>query len=138
MRSAVPKFPSEAWAEAFRVEINQSPAYAEAARAWEGDFLLLVLPDARAPKGEGIYLDLFHGTCRAARYVSDPGSVSPEYVYEGKREHWARLMRREIEPVRSLLGGTFRLRGNLLKAARFQRAAKEMVEAGIRVPTEMD
>jgi putative sterol carrier protein len=132
----VPKFPSEAWAEAYRTELNASAAYAEAAQAWEGDFLLLILPDPRAPKGEGVYLDLYHGSCRAARYVSDPATVSPEFVYEGRREDWERMMRRELDPVRSLLAGTFRLRGNMLKAARFQRAAKEMVEAGTRVPVE--
>ena len=131
----MPKFPSPEWAEAYAKEINASPAYAEAARAWEGDFLFLIRPDDRAPHGEGIHLDLANGVCRGARYVDDPSTVHPEFTYEGRREDWERLLRRELDPVRAILGGTFKLRGNLLKAARFQRAAKEMVDAATRVPS---
>jgi len=31
-------FPSDAWAKAFMEDLNQSEAYLEAAKNWEGDF----------------------------------------------------------------------------------------------------
>jgi putative sterol carrier protein len=132
----MPKFPSEAWALELCRRLNASAAYAESARAWEGDFLLLVAPDATAPLGEGIHLDLAQGRCRSARYVADPPSVSSEFVYRGARPDWERLLRRQIDPVKSLFDGTFKLQGNLLKAMRFQRAAKEMLECATEVPLD--
>jgi putative sterol carrier protein len=132
----VPTFPSLEWALAFCEGLNRNPEYAEAAKAWQGDFLLKVTPDAQAPTGRGVYLDLAHGRCLKAEYVPDPSAVSAEFVYEGSRESWARLLRREIDPTKSLFDGTFRLRGNLAKAARFTRAAKTMFETAAEIPTD--
>jgi putative sterol carrier protein len=132
----MPKFPSAAWAAEYAQKLNENPAYAEAARAWEGDVMLLVLPDAIAPNGEGVRLDLFHGRCRSAEFVPDPRAARTEFTYEGSRGNWDRMLRREIDPVKSILDGTFRLRGNLAKAMRFTRAAKEMVETATLVPSD--
>lgn len=130
------KFPSSEWAEALRVSLNANAAYAAAAHAWEGDILFLVTKDAVAPNGEGVYLDLSQGTCRSARFVPDPTGVSSEFVYEGSRANWARLLRHEVDPVKAILDGTFRVRGNLAKLMRFTRAAKELVETAANVPTD--
>jgi putative sterol carrier protein len=130
----MPKFPSAAWAEAYRARLNANPAYQEAAKAWDGDILLLVTPDGAAPQGEGVLLDLHHGECRAATFVPDASNARAEFTYRGSRENWGRMLRREIDPVRAILDGTFKLQGNLLKAMRFQRAAKEMVETATQVP----
>jgi putative sterol carrier protein len=130
------RFPSNEWADAYREALNAEPEYAEAARAWEGDILLLVRADAAAPNGEGVHLDLFHGTCRGATFVPDPRALTSEFVYEGSRSDWARLLRHELDPVTAILDGTFRIRGNLAKAMRFTRAAKVMVETASKIPTE--
>lgn len=131
------KFPSSEWAAAFRTAINANSEYAESAGAWEGDILLLVRPDAEAPHGAGVLLDLFHGTCRKATFVADAAEVRSEFVYEGGRDAWRRLIRRELDPVKALLDGTFRLRGNLAKAMRFTRAAKALVETAAALPASV-
>ena len=113
------RFPSAEWAQLFQTALNANPQYADAAKAWEGDILLLVAPDPIAPKGAGIHLDLFHGTCRSARYTDDPTSVSSEFTYTGKREDWARLLHGELDPVQAILKGTFRIGGNVPKLMRF-------------------
>ncbi len=129
-------FPSAAWAEAFRIAVNQNEAYRDAARAWEGDIVFLVRPpDAQAP-APGIHLELAHGTCSAATFHPDARAVASEFVYEGSPENWARLLRGEVDPVKSILDGTFKIRGNLAKAMRFTRAAKELVETAARIPAD--
>ncbi len=130
------RFPSAEWASAYREALNAEPEYADAARAWEGDILLLVRPDDTAPNGEGIHLDHYHGSCRAATFVADPRAVPSEFVYEGSRADWGRMIRREIDPVKSILDGTFRIKGNMAKAMRFTRAAKVLVETAGKIPTE--
>ncbi|MCI4344489.1 MAG: SCP2 sterol-binding domain-containing protein [Thermoplasmata archaeon] len=131
------KFLSQEWADQFRAALNANAAYHEAGAAWEGEILLLVLPDERAPKGEGIFLDLGAGACRDARYVPDAVERQCEFVYQGARSDWARLLRREVDPVRALFDGTFRIKGNLAKAMRFTRAAKELVDTVAQVPGEI-
>jgi putative sterol carrier protein len=130
-------FPSAEWAVEYRTAINANRTYAEAAKAWEGDILLFVLPDSGHPYGEGVYLDLAHGICREARYVSDRSPVSSEFVYQGTRENWARMVKGELEPVKAILDGTFQIKGNLAKALRFTRAAKELVETAANIPASV-
>ena len=131
------KFLSQAWADQFRSALNSSSSYRDAAAAWEGEILLLVVPDEISPKGEGIYLDLARGECRKAEYISEAGDRACEFVYQGKRSDWARLLHREIDPVKSLFDGTFRIKGNLAKLLRFNRAAKELVESVAGIPAEI-
>ena len=130
------KFPSAEWAAAYQGALNTNPAYKEAAAAWEGDILLLVKPaDPNAP-APGVLLALSHGECSSATYHADARAVASEFVYEGTPENWQRLLRREVDPVKAILDGTFRIRGNLAKAMRLTRAAKELVETASQVPTE--
>lgn len=128
------KFPSEEWAAEFRRLINQNDAYRAAAQAWEGDILFLVRtadPNAAAP---GVHLALAHGECSAATFYADARAVSSEFVYEGTPENWQKLLAGKVDPVNAILDGTFRIKGNLAKAMRFTRAAKELVETAAKVP----
>ncbi len=132
------RFPSAEWAKAFRQALAQRPEYKEAAHAWEGDLLLRVLPPAGAPgPAPGVLLDLWHGECRAASFLEDSSSTVSEFVYEGTRENWARVLRGELDPVKAILDGTFKIRGNLAKAMRFTRAAKELVETAATLPADV-
>jgi putative sterol carrier protein len=130
------KFPSAEWAEAYRQALNANPAYREAAAAWEGDILLLVKPADPNAAAPGVLLALSHGECSGATYHEDARGVSSEFVYEGTMENWQRLLRHEVDPVKAILDGTFRIKGNLLKAMRFTKAAKELVDTASQVPTE--
>jgi putative sterol carrier protein len=126
-------FPSANWAAAFQTALNENTAYAEAAKAWVGDILLLVQPaDASAP-APGVLLDLANGTCRAATFYPDARTIASEFVYVGSPENWGRLVRHELDPVKAIMDGTFRVKGNLAKLMRFTRAAKELVETASNV-----
>ena len=130
-------FPSQEWAEIFQLRLNTNPAYAEAAAAWEGDILLLVLPDAPGAPAPGIHLDLSHGQCREARFLVDGQQTESEFVYQGRRENWSKLLHHELDTVKAILDGTFQVKGNLAKAMRFTRAAKELVETAAGIPADL-
>ncbi|MCI4355161.1 MAG: SCP2 sterol-binding domain-containing protein [Thermoplasmata archaeon] len=130
------RFPSQEWADRFRAALNANTEYAEAARAWEGDILFLVAPDTAAAKGEGVLLALSHGQCGSAAYVSDPVGVASEFVFEGRREDWTRLLSGELDPVKAILRGTFRIRGNMAKLLRFNRAATLLAATAASISTE--
>lgn len=130
------KFPSPEWAAAYRTALNSSAAYCDAAAAWVGDVLLLVRGSDAAAPTPGVLLELAHGECSAATFHADARAVTSEFVYEGSRENWERLVRGEIDPVKAILDGTFKIRGNLAKALRFTRAAKELVETAAGIPVD--
>lgn len=129
------EFPSAEWAAAYRKALNENSAYREAAKAWVGDILLLVRPADAHAAAPGVHLELADGGCQAATFHADGRTVTSEFVYEGTPENWQRLMRHELDPVKAILDGTFRVRGNLAKLMRFTRAAKELVETASNVPS---
>jgi putative sterol carrier protein len=101
----VAKFPSPEWAELFHAAVNASAEYADAARAWEGDVLLRVLPDEGLTFPSGIQLDLDHGACRSAVYVPDARGGETEFAFEATARDWQRVLRKEADPVKAVLSG---------------------------------
>lgn len=130
------KFPSEEWANAFRSALNANPRYVEAARQWEGDVLLRVVPSVPGSPKPGIQLALAHGQCGGATFLPDSGSVSSEFIFEATEENWRKILRHELDPVAAILDRTIRVQGNLAKLLRFTRAAKELVDTAAEIPTE--
>ena len=129
------QFPSQEWATAFMAAINANEAYRAAAQAWQGDILFLVKGADTNAAAPGVHLALAHGQCSEATYHADARSVSSEFIYEGSPENWQKLLKGDVDPVKAILDGTFRIRGNLAKAMRFTKAAKELVETASKVST---
>lgn len=131
------KFPSWEWAMEFQARLNANPTYAAAAQAWEADFLLRVILDDPASASPGIRLDLAQGKCRAATYLADTREAASEFVFQGTPSNWRRLLRHEVDPLKAIVDGTFQLKGNLAKAMRFSRAAKELMDTASGIPSEV-
>ncbi len=129
-------FPSQEWIDRFQDELNRNAVYEEAARTWEGDFLFLVQPEGALSQPVEFYLDLFHGKCREALMLDTPGARTAAYSLEGPYGQWRKLIAREIEPIKAVLGGSLRIKGNTLKIMRYTTAAKELVRTATEIPTE--
>jgi putative sterol carrier protein len=130
-------FPGKDWLKAYVCQINSSKAYAECAVNWEGDVTFpfeaepLLLPDP-------IYswLDLWHGKCRAARYDVPPeeGDLA-QFVIRAPYSRWKQVIRRELDPVRGMMQGKLKVRGDLHVIVRHVKAADELVRIAGQVPT---
>jgi len=129
-------FPSAEWVAALKDAINTHAAYREAAKQWEGDFWFIVEPDAPNESRTLIYVDLWHGECRAAHIAADESAHQPEFRINGTRKNWMRVLRREVDPIRALLTNTLKLKGNMAKVMRNVKAAQELVIAATKVETE--
>jgi putative sterol carrier protein len=123
------KFPSPPWVEAFEKEINSSDAYANAAKTWEGDITLVI------EGGPGIYLDLWHGKCRAAEFMTDPDGKSPEFKITTDMEKWKRVLAGKLDPVQGMVTRQIKLDGNLVKIMKNVKAAQELVRCATKVDT---
>lgn len=132
---AIP-FPSEAWVQQMMADLNQSEAYREAAKNWEGDFLFVIEPGGRLEKTTRLYMDLWHGKCRAARVVDDQEELKTAFRLTGSIEVWKKVMTGQLDPMQAMMTGRLKLQGNMAVVMRNVRAAKVLVESCTRIETE--
>lgn len=128
------RFPSAEWAHLLHEAINASEEYAVAAKAWEGDVLLRILPEETGTAPPGIHLDLAGGACRAATFVPDSRETESEFVFEATGPAWGQILGGEVDPVRAVLSGQVKIRGNFAKAMRFTKASTLLVQIASAIP----
>jgi len=131
----MPKFFSEEWVKEYVKVINKSEEYAKAAKDWEGDFLFVVEPDNG---GETLYayINLYHGKAKDGFAVKDPSKINAAYEFRGKLSDWKDLLDGKIDPIRGLITGKFKLKGNMAKVMRYAKAAKILVDLTKKIETE--
>ena len=131
-------FPSEEWVEVFGERINGSDDYGEAARDWEGDisFVFEAEPDRNLPQDVWAWLDLWHGECRSSRLVGAAEGEVAKYVIRAPYSRWKEIVQGELDPIKAMMQGKLKLRGDLAMIVRYARAANELVLLTQTVPTE--
>lgn len=134
----MPEFPSEAWLVEFVERINSSPSYREAAAAWEGDVALVIEaePDKGVPEDVWAWVDLWHGECRDSRIVPAEEGERARFVVRAPYSRWKEVIRKELDPVKGMMQGKLRLKGDLPTIVRHVKAASELVNLAGTVPTE--
>ena len=131
------KFPSQEWTAEYAEKLNAIMSYEEAGMIWEGAITFVVQRDGDFSGDAFIYLDLYHGKCRSAKFsLAESDLPTPEYKYAGPYGNWRKLINKEIDPIQGLLTGKFKLQGSMMKIMRFTKAAKEMVSTASSVQTE--
>ena len=131
------EFPREEWFHALAGKIAGSQAYHEAASDWEGDiaFVIEADPERGVPHDVWGHLDLWHGTCRSGTVVTPERGADAEFVISATFRRWKDVVRGELDPVRAMMQGKLRVRGDLPKILRYVQAAHELVVICGTVPT---
>ena len=130
---AVP-FPSQAWAEQLQQALNASRAYQRVAQSWEGD-LLLVIDDAGTPR-HGLYLDVWHGTCRQATYVADLQNKKAAYTISATLATWHKLLAGELDPMHGMMTRHLQVEGSIVKLLQYMPAAQELIRCATQIEVE--
>lgn len=120
-------FPSQAWADQFKAALNNSEAYRSAAHNWEGDLLLALEGNG------GLYLDLWHGACREATYLTDNGGKKAAYTITATMESWRKVLAGQLEPMQGIMSRQLKMEGNLVKLMQHLKAAQELVNCAAQV-----
>jgi putative sterol carrier protein len=135
----VPDFPSKEWLDAYVERINQSAEYREAAATWEGDisYVFEAEPDKGVPEEVWVWLDLWQGECRDARYDLGPDEgAKARFIIRAPYTRWKEVIRKELDPVKGMIQGKLKLQGDLPTIVRYVKAANELVNLAAGVPTE--
>lgn len=132
------RFPSEEWVALFVDAINASDSYRAAAANWEGDiaFVFEAEPDRGVPEDVIAWLDLWHGECRAGRIVTREEAANARYTIRAAYSRWKDVLNGDLDPVKGMMQGKLKLRGDLPTIIRHVRAANELVNVTGTVPTE--
>jgi putative sterol carrier protein len=131
-------FPSDEWVTIYKDRINASSEYREAAATWEGaiSFVFEAEPDRGVREDLWAYLDLWHGECREARMIDPQEGDRAPYVIRAPYSRWKDVVRGDLDPVKGMMQGKLKLRGDLAMIVRYVRAANELVNLTTQVPTE--
>jgi len=108
------RFPSDEWTKTLMDRLNDSAAYAEIARNWEGDLTFQVEnPDQSVTV---LYLDLWHGKCRQAFLVKpeDQPHLTPAFRLSAPLENFIKVLRGELDPVQAMITGKVKVQGNMV------------------------
>jgi putative sterol carrier protein len=133
----VPTFPTDEWFQALVVLINGSEEYRDAAAGWEGDiaFQVLAEPDRGFPETVWGYLDLWHGTCRGGGVVSETEAAGAAYTLTAPYTRWKDVVLGDLDPIKGMMQGKLRVRGDLPRIVREVRSASELVRLTGEVDT---
>jgi len=119
--------------------LNTNPAYEEAAKTWEGDFIFIGRNSETNDIVGAAYFDLWHGKCRSANTIQDietMDGITPEFIYDGKISNWKLVLEKKLDPIQGLMTGKFKLTGNMSKVMRAVKAAQELVNTTMQLETE--
>jgi len=124
---------TQEWADAAMQELNSSQTYKEAAKNWEGDMYVIIEPDATFKHRIIGYFDLWHGDCRSASVVRDESEKSPQYTISGPYPIMKQLLEKKLDPVKAMITGKLKVKGNMGQIMRMPRAALEFTNCVSKV-----
>ena len=134
-------FPGAEWGTLYMEEINRSAEYADAAATWEGDLVFVYErePDKGVPDDVFAWLDLWHGKCRGVEMLSgpdDPKATAAKFTIAAPYSRWKSVMKGELEPVKAMMQGKMKVKGDLPTIVRYVKASNVLVDLAGKVPTE--
>jgi len=127
---------SPEWLAKFAEAINTSPAYAQAAKTWEGDFYIIVDQGDNLEEEIIMYLDLWHGKCREALVAKDRSAKNPAFLISAPEPAWRKVVEKKLDPIQGMMTRQLKLKGDMVKVMRAVKAAQELVNCTTRIPTK--
>jgi putative sterol carrier protein len=129
-------FPTEQWLRALMEKLNNDEHYAQIARNWEGDMLIIIEPSGVMDQERQWYLDLWHGKCRDAYALDDPKSVQPSVTLRGPYDTFLGIFRGEMDTLQALWTRKIGVQGNMALLMRsvptvleFVRCCREITDS---------
>ena len=131
-------FPSDEWVAAYKDAINANPAYKAAGADWTHGVVALVIKAAppALPNDIGLWLDLDRGACRDAKIVTLDEAMKAPFCITGDYPRWKAVFRKELDPIKGMMQGKLKLKGDLPTIVRAVKASQQLVETCGMVDTK--
>ena len=126
-------FPGPEWLKALDQKLNSDEKYAQIARKWEGDMLIVIEPSGPIKEQLFYYLDLWHGTCRKAEILPEIGGIKPAFILTASYENLVKIVKGDLDPMQAMMTRKLKVQGNMAVMMRnvpvvldFVRCAREV------------
>ncbi len=133
------RFPSDEWVEAFGTVINNSEEYKIGGKDWTYGVTALVVkaqPEIGLTEDFGIWLDLHQGACREASHCTVEKAQTAPFCIWGDYARWKQVIHKELDPVKGMMQGKLKLKGNLQIIVKNVKAAQALVSCASQVPSQ--
>ncbi len=131
-------FPSEEWTEAYKDAINADPEYKKAGAAWTAGALAFVVkaePAAKLEEDTAFILDVHEGVCRKAWLADMDEAQKQPFVITGSYAQWKAVINKQLDPIKGMMQGKLKLKGNLPMIVRHVKASQVLVENASNIDT---
>jgi putative sterol carrier protein len=130
-------FPSPEWLQALYDKLNSDERYAQIAKTWEGDMIVVIVPNGPLNEKQLYYLDLWHGTCRKTEILKEMPSVMPKFVLTATYDNISRIMKGELDPMQAMLTRKLQVHGSMAYMMRNVPTVLDFVRCAREVTTEI-
>ncbi len=131
-------FPSAEWLNYLQVKLNSDSHYNEVAKRWEGDLVFDIQPAGSLPEPLVMYLDLWHGKCRAVEYGADLSKYSkPTFILRSPYDNFTGILLGKLEPMTAMMTNKLRVSGSLTYMMRNVPTVLDFVRCAREITTEI-
>ncbi|HAE58886.1 MAG TPA: hypothetical protein DCG54_05100 [Anaerolineae bacterium] len=130
-------FPSAEWLDAFKNKLNSDQRYAQVAKNWEGDMYFVIDPEGNLAEQMVMYLDLWHGECRAVEMVDDIAKYSPAFSLKAGYNNFAGVLTGKLDPMQAMLTRKLDVKGNMAVMMRNVPTVLDFVRCAREVTSEI-
>ena len=107
------KFPSPEWLSELNQKLNTDSKYAQVARNWEGDMIIVIEPSGLLKETVTYYLDLWHGQCRNSYIIQSGQQAKAAFTLKAPFDNYVKLLKSELDPMQALLTRKIGVQGNM-------------------------
>jgi len=126
-------FPSLDWLNELDAKLNTDTRYADIAKKWEGDMVILIEPEGNLKEQRIFYLDLWHGKCRGVAELKDISEKKAAFVLKATYENIKRIVTGKLDPMQAMMTRKLTVQGSMAVMMRsvptvldFVRCAREI------------
>jgi putative sterol carrier protein len=111
-------FPSDEWLQALVEVLNTDSQYAEVAKNWEGDLMVVIEPDEVVESTnlpQTFYLDLWHGRCREGRIIDETSQEIPDAAFKlsSPLSNILKIFEGELDPMQAMVTRRLKVQGSM-------------------------
>jgi putative sterol carrier protein len=134
-------FPSDEWLQVLVEVLNSDERYADVAKNWEGDMTVVIEPedgDEQQDLPVAVYVDLWHGKCRTARFIDMEKEELPDsaFTLRARIDNIQKLFAGQLDPIQAMMTRRLRVEGNMAYMLRNVPTVLDFVRCCQRVPIE--
>ncbi len=132
-----PIFPSMDWLKSLEEKLNTDARYADIAKKWEGDIVVVITPEGNLKETMVFYLNLWHGKCRGVEILADPHDRKAVFVLTASYENIKRILLGQLDPMQAMMTRKLQVQGNMAVMMRSVPTVLDFVRCAREVTREM-